>query len=62
MDLQTRKLKPFSQEELIDRIKESEITLTEEQYKLIDKRKKAHLEDKGKSFAWEETKNNAIIQ
>ena len=37
----------------------SEIALTDEQYKLIDKRRKAHLEGKSKSFTWEKTKDNA---
>ena len=38
---------------------ERAFTLTEEQYKTIDKRREAHLEGNSKSFTWEETKQKA---
>lgn len=33
--------------------------LSEEQYKMIDKRRKAHLKGESKSFTWEQVKQNA---
>lgn len=38
---------------------EQEITLSKEQYELIDKRRKAHLKGESKSFTWEQVKQNA---
>lgn len=38
---------------------EQEITLSEEQYQIIDKRREAHLNDESKSFTWEQVKQNA---
>lgn len=38
---------------------EQELTLTKEQYELIDKRKEAHLKGESKSFTWEQVKQNA---
>ncbi len=38
---------------------EQELTLTKEQYELIDKRREAHLKGESKSFTWEQVKQNA---
>ena len=38
---------------------EQELTLSEEQYQMIDKRREAHLKGKSKSFTWEQVKQNA---
>jgi len=38
---------------------EQELMLTKEQYELIDKRREAHLKGEGKSFTWEQVKQNA---
>ena len=38
---------------------EQELTLSEEQYKMIDKRREAHLKGESKSFTWEQVKQNA---
>lgn len=38
---------------------EQELTLSEEQYQLIDKRREAHLKGESKSFTWEQVKQNA---
>lgn len=38
---------------------EQELTLSEEQYQMIDKRREAHLKGESKSFTWEQVKKNA---
>lgn len=38
---------------------EQELTLSEEQYEMIDKRREAHLKGESKSFTWEQVKQNA---
>lgn len=38
---------------------EQELTLSEEQYQMIDKRREAHLRGESKSFTWEQVKQNA---
>jgi len=38
---------------------EKELTLSEEQYQMIDKRREAHLKGESASFTWEEVKQNA---
>jgi len=38
---------------------EQELTLNEEQYQLIDKRRSAHLKGESNSFTWEQVKQNA---
>lgn len=38
---------------------EQELTLSEEQYQMIDKRREAHLKGESKSFTWEQVKQNA---
>lgn len=38
---------------------EQELTLSEEQYQLIDKRREAHLKGESKSFTWNQVKQNA---
>jgi putative addiction module component (TIGR02574 family) len=38
---------------------EEELALSEEQYKMIDKRREAHLKGESKSFTWDEVKQNA---
>ncbi|MBW8199453.1 addiction module protein [Flagellimonas abyssi] len=38
---------------------EQELTLDEEQYQMMDRRREAHLKGDSKSLTWEEVKNNA---
>tara|TARA_R110000751_G_scaffold76729_1_gene154679 strand:+ start:1797 stop:2075 length:279 start_codon:yes stop_codon:yes gene_type:complete len=38
---------------------EQELTLSEEQYQMIDKRREAHLKGESESFTWEQVKQNA---
>ncbi|MGZ0015656.1 hypothetical protein [Yeosuana sp. AK3] len=38
---------------------EQELTLSEEQYQMIDKRREAHLKSESKSSTWEQVKQNA---
>lgn len=38
---------------------EQELSLTEEQYQMIEKRREAHLKGESKSFTWDEVKQNA---
>lgn len=38
---------------------EKELLLSKEQYEMIDKRRKAHLNGESKSHSWEEVKQNA---
>lgn len=38
---------------------QQELTLSEEQYQMIDKRREAHLKGESKSFTWEQVKQNA---
>ena len=38
---------------------EQELTLSEEQYQMIDKRRESHLKGESKSFTWEQVKQNA---
>jgi putative addiction module component (TIGR02574 family) len=38
---------------------EQELTLSKEQYQMIDKRREAHLKGESKSFTWDEVKQNA---
>jgi putative addiction module component (TIGR02574 family) len=38
---------------------EQELTLSEEQYQMIDKRNEAHLNGESKLFSWEQVKQNA---
>lgn len=38
---------------------EQELLLSEEQYKMIDQRREAHLKGESKSFTWEQVKQNA---
>jgi Asp-tRNA(Asn)/Glu-tRNA(Gln) amidotransferase C subunit len=41
------------------KVAQSEVTLSEEQYQIIDKRREAHLKGESKSFTWEQVKQNA---
>ena len=38
---------------------EQELSLTKEQYQIIDKRRESHLKGESKSFTWEQVKQNA---
>jgi len=38
---------------------EQEVTLSKEQYKMMDKRREAHLKGESKSFTWDQVKENA---
>jgi putative addiction module component (TIGR02574 family) len=38
---------------------EQELTLSEEQYQMIDKRKEAHVNEESNTLTWEQVKQNA---
>ncbi len=38
---------------------QNELSLSEEQYQIIDKRREAHLNNTSKSYTWQEVKKNA---
>jgi hypothetical protein len=38
---------------------EQELSLSEEQYKMIDKRREAHFKEESNSYTWEQVKQNA---
>ena len=38
---------------------EQELTLSEEQYQMIDKRKEAHVNEESNALTWEQVKQNA---
>lgn len=38
---------------------EQEVTLSKEQYQMMDKRREAHLKGESKSFTWDQVKENA---
>lgn len=48
-------IKALAQSDLND---EKELTLSEKQYQMIDKRREACLKGKSKSFTWEQVKEN----
>lgn len=41
--------------------KDQEISLTSEDYDIIDKRRELHLKNETKSYTWEEVKSNARL-
>lgn len=41
------------------KVDQQEISLSEEQYQVIDKRRDTHLKGENKSFTWEQVKQNA---
>jgi hypothetical protein len=41
------------------KVTQPEVSLSEEQYQIIDKRREAHLKGESKSFTWEQVKQNA---
>ncbi len=42
--------------------KEQDINQTSEDYEIIDKRRSSHLNNKTKSFSWDEVKSNARLE
>ena len=72
MDLQLTKLELIEmllntkRETVLEKVKllleseQDDFSLTEEQYKVIDKRREAYLKGEGKSLTWEEVKQNAL--
>ncbi len=72
MDLQLAKLELIEmllntkREAVLKKVKmlleteQDDFSLTEEQYKVIDKRREAYLKGEGKSFTWEQVKQNAL--
>lgn len=48
-------IKALAQSDLND---EKELTLSEKQYQMIDKRREAYLRGKSKPFTWEQVKEN----
>jgi hypothetical protein len=72
MDLQLAKLELIEmllntkREAVLKKVKilleteQDDFSLTEEQYKAIDKRREAYLRGEGKSFTWEQVKQNAL--
>ncbi len=72
MDLQLAKLELIEmllntkREAVLKKVKmlleteQDDFSLTEEQYKVIDKRREAYLKGEGKSYTWEQVKQNAL--
>ncbi|WP_241507326.1 hypothetical protein [Aquimarina sediminis] len=44
---------------VMESYREDELTLTEEDYKILDQRRERHIKGESKSFTWEEVKQNA---
>ena len=72
MDLQLTKLELIEmllntkREAVLEKVRalleteQEDFSLTEEQYKIIDKRREEYLKGKGKSLSWEQVKQNAL--
>ena len=72
MDLQLTKLEIIEmllhtkEETVLDKVRmlleteQDDFSLTEKQYKLIDKRRENYLNGEGKSLTWEEVEQNAL--
>ncbi len=72
MDLQLTKLELIEmllntkKETVLEKIRilleaeQDDFSLTEEQYKIIDKRRENYLNGEGKSLTWEQVKQNAL--
>ena len=72
MDLQLTKLELIEmllntkREAVLEKVKllleseQDDFSLTEDQYKVIDKRREAYLKGEGRSLTWEEVKQNAL--
>ena len=60
MLLNTKREAVLEKVKLLLESEQDDFSLTEEQYKVIDKRREAYLKGEGKSLTWEEVKQNAL--
>ena len=60
MLLNTKRETVLEKVKLLLESEQDDFSLTEEQYKVIDKRREAYLKGEGKSLTWEEVKQNAL--
>ena len=60
MLLNTKRETVLKKVKLLLESEQDDFSLTEEQYKVIDKRREAYLKGEGKSLTWEEVKQNAL--
>lgn len=60
MLLNTKKETVLDKVRTILETEQNDFSLTEEQYKIIDKRRENYLNGNGKSLSWEQVKQNAL--
>lgn len=60
MLLNTRKETVLDKVRTLLETEQNDFSLTEEQYKIIDKRRENYLNGNGKSLSWEQVKQNAL--
>jgi hypothetical protein len=60
MLLNTKKETVLEKVRVLLETEQDDFSLTEEQYKIIDKRRENYLNGKGKSLTWEEVKQKAL--
>lgn len=60
MLLNTRKKTVLDKVRTLLETEQNDFSLTEEQYKIIDKRRENYLNGNGKSLSWEQVKQNAL--
>ena len=60
MLLNTKKESILNKVRILLESEQEDFSLTEEQYKIIDKRRENYLKGKGKSLTWEEVEQNVL--
>jgi len=60
MLLNTKRESVLKKVKLLLESEQDDFSLTEEQYRVVDKRREAYLRGEGKSLAWEKVKQNAL--
>ncbi len=60
MLLNTKRETVLNQVRALLEAEQDDFSLTEEQYKIIDKRRESYLNGEGKSMTWEQVKQNAL--
>lgn len=60
MLLNTKRESVLKQVRALLEAEQDDFSLTEEQYKIIDKRRESYLNGDGKSLTWEQVKQNAL--
>jgi len=60
MLLNTKKETVLEKIRILLEAEQDDFSLTEEQYKIIDKRRENYLNGEGKSLTWEQVKQNAL--